>query len=339
MRRKRRLGLWILAILILLVLTALLVAAYAIAGMPGSSHDGPLQPLTADETALSDRLRRHVRKLAGDIGERNVLNPQALEAAAKYIESSLADAGYAPVRHAYRTAGQTCSNIEVEIAGGELREEIVVIGAHYDSVSDCPGANDNASGVASLLALARAFAGKRGSRTLRFVAFTNEEPPHFWTDEMGSLVYAKRCRANNDNVVAMLSLETIGYYSDEKDSQHYPLPLRLLYPSTGNFIGFVGNRSSGDLVRRVVGSFRNYAQFPSRGAVLPNAIREAGWSDHWSFWQLGYPALMVTDTAPFRYAHYHRDSDAPDKLDYDHMARVTAGLKRVIGELVGAAAP
>ena len=327
-------GLWILAVACLVALTACLVTGCMIANMPGKSFSGRLKPLQAEETELRDQLRRHVEMLAGDIGQRNVFQPQALAAAADYIESSFADAGLTPMRQSYQVAGQTCSNIEVELPGRERPDEIVVIGAHYDSVFNCPGANDNASGVAALLALARAFADDRGARTLRFVAFVNEEPPYFWTDEMGSVVYAQRCRENNDNIVAMLALETIGYYSDEKGSQHYPFPLSLFYPSTGNFIAFVGNRSSGKLVREVVGSFRRHTQFPSRGGVLPNAIREAGWSDQWSFWQVGYRGLMVTDTAPFRYEHYHRSSDTPDKLDYDRMARVTAGLKRVIRELV-----
>lgn len=327
-------GLWILAIVLLVALTACLVTGCMIANMPGKSFSGRLKPLRAEETELRDQLRRHVEMLASRIGQRNVFQPQALAAAADYIESSFADTGLTPMRQSYQVAGETCSNIEVELPGRERPDEIIVIGAHYDSVFNCPGANDNASGVAALLALARAFADDRGARTLRFVAFVNEEPPYFWTDEMGSLVYAQRCRENNENIVAMLALETIGYYSDEKGSQHYPFPLSLFYPSTGNFIAFVGNRSSGKLVRKVVGSFRRHTQFPSRGGVLPSAIREAGWSDQWSFWQVGYPGLMVTDTAPFRYEHYHRSSDTPDKLDYDRMARVTAGLKRVISDLV-----
>ena len=327
-------GLWILAIVLLVAPTAVLVTGCMIASMPGKSFSGRLKPLRAEETELRDQLRRHVEMLADRIGQRNVFQPQALAAAADYIESSFADAGLTPMRQSYQVAGETCSNIEVELPGRERPDEIIVIGAHYDSVFNCPGANDNASGVAALLALARAFADDRGARTLRFVAFVNEEPPYFWTDEMGSVVYAQRCRENNDNIVAMLALETIGYYSDEKGSQHYPFPLSLFYPSTGNFIAFVGNRSSGKLVREVVGSFRRHTQFPSRGGVLPSTIREAGWSDQWSFWQVGYRGLMVTDTAPFRYEHYHRSSDTPDKLDYDRMARVTAGLKRVIRELV-----
>ena len=135
----------------------------------------------------------------------------------------------------------------------------------------------------------------------------------------------------------MYSLETIGYFSDEKDSQKYPPPFSLFYPSTGNFIGFVGNTESSPLVSWTVGSFRQHARFPSEGAAVPARITGVGWSDHWSFWQVGYRALMITDTAPFRYPHYHLKSDTPDKIDFARMARVVAGLKKVIGELASPA--
>jgi hypothetical protein len=144
---------------------------------------------------------------------------------------------------------------------------------------------------------------------------------------MGSLVYAKRCKDRGERIVAMLSLETIGFYSDVKGSQKYPPPLSLFYPSTGNFIGFVGDRSSTDLMRSVVKTFRATTRFPSEGAALFASLPGVGWSDHWSFWQVGYPGVMVTDTAPFRYPHYHTGADTPDKLDYE--------LERVVGELVG----
>ena len=198
-----------------------------------------------------------------------------------------------------------------------------------------PGANDNGSGVAALLALARRFAGKSFPRTLRFVAFVNEEPPMFQaTGEMGSYVYAGRCRANGDRIEAMMSLETIGYYSNTPHSQRYPLlGLGLLYPTTGNFVGFVGNVSSRALVREAIGQFRQHAQVPAQGAAMPSIIPGIGWSDQWAFWQHGYPGIMITDTAPFRYPHYHAASDTPDKLDYDTMARVVQGLEKVIDHL------
>ncbi len=210
-----------------------------------------------------------------------------------------------------------------------------MVGAHYDSVIGSPGANDNGSGVAALLALARRLAGRQYPRTLRFVAFVNEEPPMFQAaGEMGSHIYASRCRANGDRIEAMLSLETIGYYSNAPRSQRYPLlGLGLLYPTIGNFIGFVGNVSSRALVRQAIGQFRQYAQVPAQGAAMPSVIPGVGWSDQWAFWQFGYPGIMITDTAPFRYPHYHAASDTPDKLDYDTMARVVQGLEKVIEHL------
>jgi Zn-dependent M28 family amino/carboxypeptidase len=229
--------------------------------------------------------------------------------------------------------GSPTPNFEVEVRGSSLPSEIIVVGAHYDAFQGTPGADDNASGVAAALALARAGAGKARARTVRFVFFVNEEPPTFQTAQMGSWVYAKACRARGDNIVAMLSLETIGYYSTAGRSQQYPRPMGLLYPSTGDFVAFVGNVSSRSLVRRCVGLFRERAQFPSEGAALPEGIPGVGWSDHWAFWQEGYPAIMVTDTAPFRNPGYHNAADRPETLDYDRMSRVVEGLERVIEEL------
>jgi hypothetical protein len=155
---------------------------------------------------------------------------------------------------------------------------------------------------------------------------------------MGSWVYAKRCRQRQENVVAMLSLETIGYFTDEPDSQKYPFPLGLVYPSTGNFIGFVSNMGqSAKLVRKVIKLFREKCKFPSQGGTIPGFIPGIDWSDHWAFWQEGYPALMVTDTAPFRYPYYHDSDDTPDKLDYERMARVVKGVEEVVAELVSSA--
>ncbi len=132
----------------------------------------------------------------------------------------------------------------------------------------------------------------------------------------------------------MLSLETMGYYADELGTQQYPLNfLDLVYPTKGNFISFIGNLSSGKLVRQAIGSFRHSTQFPSQGVAMPSKIPGVGWSDHWSFWQMGYPALMVTDTAPFRYSHYHTMDDTPDQIDYERLARVVAGLEGVVDSL------
>ncbi|HEX8076259.1 MAG TPA: M28 family peptidase [Chthoniobacterales bacterium] len=287
--------------------------------------------LNEAELALRTELTADVQKLAGEIGERNMRRSAQLNAAADFIEASLLRAGLRPRRDGYDVGGQPCHNIEVEIRG--TRPEIFVVGAHYDSVFGSPGANDNASGVAALLALARRFAGKPAGQTLRFVAFVNEEPPYFQSEKMGSLVYACGCKERGDRITGMISLETIGYFSDEPRSQQYPAGLGLFYPSAGNFIGFAGNTGSRSLLRDVVSAFRKSGKLPCEGAALPSAIPGIGWSDQWSFWQCGYPAIMVTDTAPFRYPHYHEATDTPDKLDYDRFALVVSGMEQTIADL------
>jgi len=302
-------------------------------GMPGSSWSGPLPPLTGKEQRIHDNLKRHVAALAGRIGERNVWRPEALVAAAAYIRTSLEDAGYVVNVQSFPSHGLTVSNLEAVLPGHGAADEIIVIGAHYDSVVDSPGADDNASGVAALLELARLLAGTALPRSVRFVAFANEEAPFFYGDEMGSNRYAARARAQGERIEAMLSLETMGYYTDQSASQRYPFPFSFFYPDTGNFIGFVGNFSSWGLVRRAIGAFRAATPFPSEGVAAPSGMEGVHWSDHWSFWQAGYPAIMVTDTAPFRYPHYHAATDTPEQLDYTGLARVTGGLAEVIGAL------
>ena len=170
--------------------------------------------------------------------------------------------------------------------------------------------------------------------TMRFVAFVNEEPPYFLLDEMGSNVYAGRCKARGDKISAMISLETIGYFSDAPNSQTYPSRvLGAFYPNVGNFIGFVSNVHSRTLLRRIVSLFRKHAKIPSEGAALPSFVPGVSWSDQWSFWRNGYPGIMVTDTAPFRYPYYHSANDTPDKLDYDRFALVVSGMEKVIEDL------
>jgi hypothetical protein len=328
---------WMLFLVRMAAILGLMTLAYGcMVNMPGTSYSGAFEPLTDEETALEEQLRAHVTMLGQTIGDRNIWRPHKLAEAAVYIQEQFRAAGYDVATQEYRCRGMLVTNVEVVIEGAKTPGEIVVIGAHYDSVRGCPAANDNGSGVAALLEIARLLKGHEPGRTLRLVAFVNEEPPFFQTGQMGSHVYASRCRGNKENITAMVSLETIGFYSDEKGSQKYPFPFSLLYPDTGNFIAFVGNLSSRSLVRRAIRSFREHAKFPSEGAATPGWITGVGWSDHWSFWKHGYPAIMVTDTAPFRYAHYHWASDTPDKLRYDRMARVVAGLAEVVKDLAAA---
>jgi Zn-dependent M28 family amino/carboxypeptidase len=301
--------------------------------MPGQSHRGPLPPATADQQQLAARLKAHVTTLATDIGDRNVYRPQALQQSIDFLTKTMRDLGYDVRSQPFEARGVTVQNLEAELKGGDRADEILVVGAHYDSVRGCPAANDNGSGVAAVLEIARALKDAKSSRTIRFAFFVNEEPPFFQGEEMGSVVYAKACRARNEKIVGMLSLETIGYYSDAKGSQKYPAPFDQYFPDEGNFIAFVGNEASAEFVREFVGAFRAHAQFPSEGAAVPGHIMGIGFSDHWSFWQQDYPALMVTDTAMFRYSHYHRDTDTPDKIDYDRTARVVEGVTAAVKEL------
>lgn len=313
-----------------------LSAGWNLLRMPGRSHRGPLPAADDDLRATAAEVRRHVVHLAEEIGERNVrYRPRALARTADYIAAELSGAGYSVQRQEYVVDGTTCANLDVEIPGTVSAEEIVIIGAHYDSVPNCPAANDNATGVAALLQLARTFAASGSARTLRFAAFVNEEAPYAHTEQMGSWVYARRCRRRGENVTAMLSLETIGFYSDEPNSQKYPAGLDWLYPSRGDFIAVVGATRYARLVRDVVRTFRKNEPFPCQGGAVPNAVSDIGRSDHWPFWQEGYPAVMVTDTAPFRYPHYHSSQDTVDKIDFDRTARVVRGLKSVVRSLAG----
>jgi Zn-dependent M28 family amino/carboxypeptidase len=305
--------------------------------MPGTSHQGPLPDLTPDQASLRDDLGADLVRLAVDIGERNVQRHDALAEAASFGAAELEAAGCDVERQSYRVGPVEVENVIGEVAGGAAADEVVVVGAHYDTVLRCPGANDNGTGVVATLALARALAGSRPRRTLRFVLFVNEEPPYFRTEAMGSRVYARRCRDRGEDVRAMLSLETIGYYSDVKGSQRYPFPVGLFYPSAANFVAFVGNLKSRRLVRRSVGAFRRRAAFPSVGAALPGWITGVGWSDQWAFWKSGYPALMVTDTALYRYGAYHTPHDTIEKVDMASLARVVDGLQAVVADLAGTA--
>jgi Zn-dependent M28 family amino/carboxypeptidase len=303
--------------------------------MPGRSFSTSLPPMTDEESTIREQLERSVNLLAGAIGERHLWRFAALTAAADYIKDTLQAHGYTVITQAYETQGKTVSNIETELTGATLPKEIVLLGAHYDSVVGSPGANDNASGTAAVLAIAHLLAGKTLARSVRFVAFVNEESPFFQTRAMGSHIYAHRARERGEHIVAMLSLETIGYYSDAKGSQSYPPPFSLWYPDTGNFIAFVGDLSAHPLVQRCIESFRSHTSFPSEGVAAPGWMTGISWSDHWSFSKEGYPAIMLTDTALFRDPHYHRPTDTPEKLDFTRTARVVAGVARVTVDLAG----
>jgi Zn-dependent M28 family amino/carboxypeptidase len=305
--------------------------------MPERSHSGPLPALTELEGLVAGRIEEHVRHLAVTIGERNMGRPDALDAAADYIAASFESDGLAVSRQEFTVGGGQAANIVAETGVAGSPAEIVVAGAHYDSVAGSPGANDNASGVAVLLEAARLLAGFEGGRRLRFIAFANEEPPYFQTEAMGSVVAARSSKRRGEKLAAVYSFETLGYYSDAPGSQSYPPLLGFFYPDRGNFVAFVGNRASAPLMRRSLSLFRGSAAFPSEGIAAPEAVPGVGWSDHWSYWQSGYQAVMVTDTAPYRYPWYHDRDDLPDRIDYDRTARVAVGLVRMLEAVAGGA--
>jgi Peptidase family M28 len=328
-----------MALFAVLVVLALAAAGYGalhyMTAVPGKPHRGPLPPLRPEEAALAASLKRHIATIAAR--EHNVAHYDELEKVARYIEAALTSLGYAVGRQEFSADGKPVRNIDVTVepARENADPEVIVVGAHYDSAPGSPGANDNASGAAALIELARLLRDLDGSagKRIRLALFVNEEPPYFRTEAMGSLNYARVLAQRNERVVAMYSLETIGFYSSEPGSQVYPAPFGLIFPDRGHFVAFVGLLGSRALVRETMRSFRAHTAFPTIGGVAPGFVPGIGWSDHWAFAERGFQAVMITDTAPFRYPHYHRPSDTPDKVDVESLARVVKGIERVIRDL------
>ena len=284
-------------------------------------------------TNLQDKLRQHVYQLADEIGERNIFHPAALIKASKYIQQIWREQGYSVVIHEYLVRNVLSQNLEVTSFGQRKPNQFLLIGAHYDSVIGSPGANDNGSGVAAMLELSRMFKDKVTQHSIRFAGFVNEEPPFFYSGEQGSQIYAKMARERGDQIKLMISLETIGYYRSEAGSQNYPPLFRFFYPDRGDFIAFVSNLRSRKVMRKLASSFRASSDFPSEHVATFSGVPGVSWSDHASFWSQGYPALMVTDTAFYRYPHYHSPTDTSEKLHYDKLAQVTQGLFKAICSL------
>ena len=272
------------------------------------------------------QLQVHVEEIAGIIGEHNVFHPEALNAAAHYIAGQWRQQGYNIRKQSYQAKGLECSNLEITCPGINPNGEVILIGAHYDSVWGSPGANDNGSGVAAMLELSRLFKEAPPSVNLRFVAFVNEEPPFFYWGDMGSMIYAREAKRRKDRIRYMISLETIGCYYRQPGSQHYPPFLKYFYPDTGNFIAFVSNLGSRDAMRHCLENFAKVSNFPVQSIATLPFIPGIAWSDHLAFWRHGFKAFMITDTALFRYPYYHTSEDTPDKLDYAAFAEMTNGL-------------
>jgi hypothetical protein len=328
------------ALAAIVTLAVLLVVAgiHYFTAVPGVPHAGPLPTLAEEEAATGARLLEHIRVIASR--PHNVAHHDELEKAAKYIEATLTTLGYRPVPQAFRTEGRDVRNIEVAIEPAEPGSSrgTIIVGAHYDSYGDSPGANDNGTGTAAVIELARLLANLRGriDVRVRLVLFVNEEPPYFQTNDMGSLRYARLLAERREPVIGMISLETLGCFLDQPGTQQYPPPFGLLYPDKGDFIAFVAMTGSRELMRALIGSFRSHTGFPTVGGVAPGFVPGIAWSDHWAFEQLRYPAVMITDTALFRYPHYHQPTDTPDKVDAEKLARIVHGIARVIRDMTKA---
>jgi hypothetical protein len=310
-----------------------------IALMPGKDTQPDNLELSEEQYGMVERLEEDVRYLADSIGERNMHRPGTMDTTISWIERRFTEIGYNTLRHTYRLqrgiyGGRSADNLIAEITGTENSDQIIIIGAHYDTVPGSPGANDNSSAVAVLLELAHWFHERPQSKTLRFVVFANEEPPFFKTVDMGSYAYAQKLKEQKVNVEAMISMDGLGYFSDEPGSQNYPFPgIGLAYPDKANFIGFVTRFGDLRLMKRALSAFREGTELPAEGVALPGIIPGVSWSDHWSFWQHDFPAFLVTDTLPFRDPNYHSIHDTPDKLDFNRMALLAEGMKDALIEL------
>ena len=276
-------------------------------------------------------LRIAVTKLTREIGIRSYQDLDKLEKSVKFISAELSSFGFHVATQSFKFAGHTYQNVIAELKGATFPEQVLVVGAHYDTVRTTPGADDNASGVAGLLGLARLFANRPLGKTVRFVAFALEEPPAYRTKNMGSYHYAASLTKASEQVNGMICLEMIGFFSDRPGSQHYPIPfMNLKFPKTGNYIAMVGNRKSKKFTQQIAAGFRKATPLTLVTLNAPAIVVGIDFSDHWSFGKFGYPAFMVTDTAFYRNPNYHSPSDLPDTLDYNRMAQVVEGLAGAI---------
>jgi Zn-dependent M28 family amino/carboxypeptidase len=299
------------------------------------SREHPPFKFNENLISIRNRLNHHVHLLSEEIGERHIANPASIDRTVDYILQEFEKAGFNPKLHAYGRDG-LYHNVVAELAGGNKKDEIIIIGAHYDTVRLSPGADDNASGVAALLVIAGHLAGNRPEKTIRFIAFANEEQPFSESDDMGSRMYAREMRSRNENILVMFSLEMLGCYSDQAGSQNYPAPLNWFYPHTASFIAFIANISSRPLLLQAIRRFQRHSDFPVEGLAAPEIfLPDIRRSDHASFWDHGYKAVMITDTALYRNRNYHTAGDIARTLDYEKMATVIQGLILMVTDLAG----
>ncbi len=315
-------------LLLVLILLLLLIGVWFWVTQPLLSRATP----NAGRTVELSRLEAHVRKLSLELGPRDVSHTENLDQAAAYIKSELSQTKAFIGEQVYRVQGKSFRNVIAHF--GPETEERIIVGAHYDTAGPLPGADDNASGVAGLIELARLLDGQQLKVRVELVAFSTEEPPYFGTTGMGSSVHAESLRQQNVGVTAMFSLEMIGCFNDAPNSQYFPIGLlSTLYPSTGNYIAVVGRLSDGLLARRTKAAMRNATPLPVYSINAPQFVTGVDFSDQRNYWHAGYNAVMITDTAFYRNRNYHTAQDTAEKLDYKRMAMVVEGVYAAVSEL------
>jgi hypothetical protein len=279
-------------------------------------------------TKIQEDLESDLAFIQG-LGARNSMNEKnyvQLRKCEAWIEQRWESQGYAVKKHTFSFDGKEYSNLEIEIRGRVAPSEIIIISAQYDTLPDSPGANNNGSGMAILFQLSNLLRNYASDRTIRLIEFVNEEDPFFGTEKMGSYQYAKRCRQQGENIRVMLSLDALGIYRDEPGSQRLPFPFSLFYPDRGNFLAFIGNLRSRKYMIEATRGFKKGSSFPIETGVVPEWIKAADWSDHRSFWQFGYPGIMVTDTGGFRSSYHTTKEDTMEKLSFEAMSRIVIGM-------------
>ena len=324
-RRRRIIKFMVIVVLILLVG---LIGIWFWVTQPLLSRATPSSERTVDPT----RLEAHVSKLSIDLGPRDARHTENLDQVAAYIKNEFSQTSAFVSEQVYRVQGTSYRNVIAHF--GPETEERIIVGAHYDTAGPLPGADDNASGVAGLIELARLLSRQQLPLRVELVAFSLEEPPYFRTTGMGSSVHAKSLLEQNVRVRAMFSLEMIGCFSDAPNSQQFPVGLlSAFYPSTGNFISVVGHLGEGLLVRRTKAAMRNAAPLPVYSINAPRFVPGVDFSDQVNYWYAGYDAVMITDTAFYRNRNYHTAEDTAEKLDYKRMAMVVEGVYAAVNEL------
>ncbi len=295
----------------------------------GNWHGEPL------ETKMKMELIEIKKSMESDIeylqklGPRNSENDESykqLRQCEEWIRQKWESQGYVVKKHTFSIGEKEYSNLEIEIKGRTLPSEIIIISAQYDTLPDSPGANNNGSGIAILFQLSQLLKKHTPDRTLRLLNFVNEEDPFFGTEMMGSYQYAKRCLQRGENIRVMLSLDALGIYKNEPGSQKLPFPFSMFYPDRGNFLAFIGNLRSRKYMLEISRGFKKGSSFPIKVGVVPEWVRAADWSDHRSFWQFGYPGIMVTDTGGFRSPYHTTKEDTMEKLNFEAMSRIVIGM-------------